>query len=43
MPEKREVSAEMTEDAALVVAIQEGETSAPVSREDVFDELEARA
>jgi hypothetical protein len=38
----RDVLAEAIEEVALVRAIQEGETSEPVSREDVFRALEAR-
>ena len=39
----RDVLAEVMEDVALVRAIQEGEASDPVSRDDVFRALEARA
>lgn len=35
----REVLVEVTEDAALALAIREGETSVTVSREDVFNAL----
>jgi hypothetical protein len=39
----RDVLAEVMEDVALVRAIQEGEASDPVSRDEVFRALEARA
>ena len=39
----RDVLAEVMEDVALVRAIQEGETSGEVSRDEVFGVLEASA
>jgi hypothetical protein len=39
----RDVLAEVMEDVALVRAIQDGEASEPVSRDEVFRALEGRA
>ena len=39
----RELLAEVIEEVALVRAIQEGEASGPVSRDEVFRALEGRA
>lgn len=39
----RDVLAEVMEDVALARAIQEGETSEPVSRDEVFRALDAGA